>query len=127
MDIYDEPLGGRLWTCVLAPWQCVRIVFLAMWFFVGVVSAYDGWLVVKYWDSIQQLERNPVCQYFIDLGNGDIGIFVRAKTSGTLAVLSLLFSLYRAKPRLAMPVAAAISLFQLALLFHLTGHFTALP
>lgn len=122
-----EPLACQFWPGLAAPWRCLQTGFVAMWFFVGMVSAYDGWLVVKYWESIQQLERNPVCKYLIELGNGDSSIFVRAKASGTLAVLSVLASLYRAKPRLAMPVAVAISLFQLGLLFHLTGHFTALP
>ncbi len=91
-----------------------------MWFFVGLVSAYDGWLVVKYWESITQLERNPLCQYFIWLGHGDWSIFLRAKTSGTLAVLSVLAGLYRSNRRLALPVAVAVTVFQLALLLYLT-------
>lgn len=126
-EIYDQPLTNQIWLGFAAPWRCLQTGFFVMWFFVGVVSAYDGWLVVKYWQSIADLEQNPVCQYLIELGHGDSSIFIRAKASGTLAVLSVLASLYRAKPRLAMPVAAAVTLFQFGLLFHLTGHFTALP
>ena len=93
--------------------------FVSMWLFVGLVSSYDGWLVVRYWDSIAQLERNPVCRYLIVLGNGDAMIFVRAKTSGTLAVLSVLAGLYRRNRRLALPVVTAVSAFQLGLLLYL--------
>ena len=98
----------------------VSIGFLAMWFFVGLVSVYDTWLVVRYWDSIKQLEKNPFCQYFIALGAGDWSIFLRVKTSGTVAVLGVLAGLYRNNRRLALPVAAAVSLFQLGLLLYLT-------
>jgi len=94
--------------------------FLAMWSFVGLVSAYDAWLAVKYWETLMQLERNPLCQYFIALGDGDWSIFLRVKTSGTLAVLSVLAGLYRSNRRLALPIAAAVSAFQFGLLLYLT-------
>lgn len=102
------------------PRRGASIGFFAMWFFVGLVSAYDAWLVVKYWESITQMEQNPLCQYFIALGEGDWSIFVRAKTSGTLAVLGVLAGLYRNNRRLALPVFSAVSLFQFGLLLYLT-------
>jgi hypothetical protein len=100
-------------------WPHVPISFFVMWIFVGLVSIYDAWLVVKYWDSILELERNPICHYLIRLGNGDSAIFVRAKLSGTIAVLSVLAALYRNNRRLALPVTCALSCFQLALLVYL--------
>jgi hypothetical protein len=111
------------WREVFVPcvsYRSVSIGFFAMWFFVGLVSAYDAWLVIRYWESITQLERNPFCQYFIALGEGDWSIFLRVKTSGTLTVLSVLAGLYRSNRRLALPVAAAVSLFQFGLLLYLT-------
>ncbi|MGH7135295.1 MAG: hypothetical protein ACREHD_06105 [Pirellulales bacterium] len=98
----------------------MQISFLLMWLFVGLVSAYDAWLVVKYWDTILLLERNPVCAYFIRLGDGRSDIFLRAKTSGTLTVLSVLAGLYRNNRRLAYAVTGALSGFQLVLLAYLT-------
>lgn len=109
-DADDSALAERLW----------QISFLLMWLFVGLVSAYDAWLVVKNWDSILQFEKNPVCAYFIRIGNGHSGIFLRVKTSGTLAVLSILAGLYRSKPRVAWAVTGAVSSFQLGLLAYLT-------
>jgi hypothetical protein len=99
--------------------QLIHIGFFVMWLFVGLVSAYDAWLVVKYWDSITQLERNPICTYFIDLGNGKSELFLRVKTGGTLTVLSVLAGLYRNNRRLALPVAGAVSAFQFGLLVYL--------
>jgi hypothetical protein len=107
------------WLAAL-PYRRASIGFFAMWFFVGLVSAYDAWLVVRYWESITELEQNPFCQYFIALGQGDWSIFLRVKTSGTLAVLSVLAGLYRSNRRLALPVAAAVCLFQFGLLLYLT-------
>jgi hypothetical protein len=87
----------------------------------GDVSRGPPWQVgFKYWDSILQLERNPFCVYLIELGNGDSDIFLRAKTSGTLTVLSVLAALHRKNRRLAYAVTAAVSVFQLALLVYLT-------
>ncbi|OYV85572.1 MAG: hypothetical protein B7Z73_13315 [Planctomycetia bacterium 21-64-5] len=105
-------------------WRRVQRGFLSMWLFVSLVSAYDAWLAVKYWDSLVQMERNPVCQYLIDIAPDDSSIFLRVKTSGTLAVLSVLASLYRNRPRLAMPVTAAVSVFQFGLLLYLTENLT---
>lgn len=98
-------------------WQ---VGFLLMWLFVGLVSAYDAWLVVRYWDSILQLEKNPICVYFIRLGNGRSDIFLRVKTSGTLTVLSVLAGLYRNDRRVGWTVTGALSGFQLGLLAYLT-------
>ncbi|HVX12250.1 MAG TPA: hypothetical protein VHC22_13800 [Pirellulales bacterium] len=115
--------SGRLQGAALRlPNQIIDVGFFSMWLFVGLVSAYDAWLVVKYWDSILEFERNPVCSYFITLGDGNWDLFLRAKTSGTLAVLSVLIGLYRRNRRLALPVAGALSGFQLALLVYLTVH-----
>ena len=111
----DKPQGPA-WLRLRA---AIDLGFFLMWLFVGLVSAYDAWLAVKYWDSIVEMERNPICAYFISLGNGDSGLFLRAKTSGTLTVLSVLAGLYRNNRRLALPVAGAVSGFQLGLLLYL--------
>ncbi|HWB12438.1 MAG TPA: hypothetical protein VG826_24650 [Pirellulales bacterium] len=108
------------WPRATLSWRGAGIGFFAMWVFVGLVSAYDAWLVIKYWESIVQLEQNPFCQYLIAVGEGDWSIFLRAKTGGTVAVLSVLAGLYRSNRRLALPVTAAVSLFQLGLLAYLT-------
>lgn len=102
--------------------QLIHLGFLAMWLFVGLVSAYDAWLVVRYWDTIAQFERNPICAYFINLGEGNSELFLRVKTGGTLTVLSVLAGLYRNNRRLALPVAGAVSAFQLGLLIYLNLH-----
>jgi hypothetical protein len=112
---FEQPWRQAARSC-----RCVSAGFFAMWFFVGLVSAYDAWLVIKYWESIPELEKNPFCQYLIALGAGDSSIFLRAKTGGTVAVLSVLAWLYRNNRRLALPVTAAVSLFQFGLLLYLT-------
>ena len=118
--MHGEMTGKLRSHCVIGSWCGLKIGFLAMWLFVGLVSAYDAWLAIKYWDYMMEMERNPLCQYLILVGDGDSTLFLRAKTSGTLAVLSVLVALYRNNRRLALPVAGAVSLFQFGLLLYLT-------
>ncbi len=94
-------------------------IFAAVVLFVALVSAYDAYLVVYNWDVIETSEENPVCLYLIQLGQGDVSIFLRAKTGGTLVVLSVLGAIYRRNKRKAHCVAGGLLVFQAGLLAYL--------
>jgi hypothetical protein len=93
--------------------------FVAMVIFVGMVSAYDAYLVVSNWDVIETSEQNPACLYLIQLGHGDASIFLRAKSGGTLVVLSVMGAIYRRNKEKAHWVAGGLSAFQGGLLMYL--------
>jgi hypothetical protein len=95
------------------------VVFAALMLFVGAVSVYDGYLVIRTGEDIVQYERNPVGLYLLQCDHGDPALFLMTKALGTSAVLAALTVLYRRSPRLAFPVVSALMLFQAGLLVFL--------
>lgn len=94
-----------------------------MWFFVGLVSAYDGYLVVETRAVISQCEQNPMCSYLIDIDRGELSLLLRSKALGTAAVLLSLVALRLRDEKLAWPVASGLVAFQFGLLLYLTLDF----
>ncbi|HXY34319.1 MAG TPA: hypothetical protein VEI07_08835 [Planctomycetaceae bacterium] len=93
--------------------------FAAILFYVGAVSVYDGYLVIRTGDMIRDAEKNPVGLLLIDCNGGDPSLFLSAKAAGTMLVLFALKVLNRRSRRLACPVTLAIALFQSGLLVFL--------
>ena len=122
LDMNATATGAQL----LANWACSAlnvsngIWFSLMWTFVGVVSTYDGYLSLRYWDSMPMMERNPICLYLMSLGDGDATFFLRIKAAGTVLVLAAMAMFYLRDPRLAQRIAWGVSSFQFGLLLYLT-------
>lgn len=95
------------------------LVFASVLLFVGAVSVYDGYLVLRTGDEIREFEKNPVGLCLIDCNHGDPTLFLIAKGIGTSIVLASLTVLYRRSQRIAFPVAYALLLFQTGLLIFL--------
>jgi len=94
-------------------------VFAGILVYVGAVSFYDGYLVIRTGDMIRDMEKNPVGLALIDYNGGDPSLFLEAKAAGTLVVLFALDALNRRSARIARPVALAVALFQSGLLVFL--------
>jgi hypothetical protein len=94
-------------------------MFTTVLFFVGGVSAYDGYLVVRTGEMIRDFEKNPVGRYLIDRNNGDPALFLRVKAAGTIVALTALAVLRNRSRRLAGPVAVGLVFFQCGLLIFL--------
>jgi hypothetical protein len=92
------------------------LMFAAAMLFVGAVSLYDGYLVIRTGADIVEFEKNPVGLFLIERNHGDPALFLMAKAAGTVLVLISLTLLYRRSQRLAVPVATALMLFQAGLL-----------
>jgi hypothetical protein len=92
--------------------------------FVGAVSAYDSYLVVRTGDMIQDFEKNPLGLYLIQIDNGNPSVFLRVKAAGTIVALTSLSFLHRRSKRLASPVAFALTAFQMGLLIFLENPFS---
>jgi hypothetical protein len=99
-------------------------LFTGALLFVGAVSFYDGYLVVRTGDMIEDFEKNPVGLYLLRIDNGSPSIFLRVKAAGTILVLTGLSFLHRRSKRMAVPIAFALSVFQTGLLIFLEGPFT---
>lgn len=84
--------------------------------FVGGVSFYDGYLVIRTGDMIVEYEKNPVGLYLIKFNHNDPSLFLRLKAAGTILVLSALIALHRRSPRMAAPVWGALVFFQSGLM-----------
>ena len=97
--------------------------FISVLLFVGGVSAYDGYLVVRTGPMIRDFERNPVGLYLINCADGSPDIFLRVKAAGTLLTLVGLAVLHRHSKRLAGPVEFALVVFQGGLLLFLENPF----
>jgi hypothetical protein len=95
------------------------LVFAAAMLFVGAVSVYDGYLVIRTGDEIRHFEKNPVGLFLIEHNHGDPTVFLMAKAAGTLVVLAALTLLYQRSQRIAFSVASALMLFQAGLLVFL--------
>jgi hypothetical protein len=98
--------------------------FLAVVLFVGGVSVYDGYLVVRTGSMIRDFEKNPVGVYLIDCDDGSPDLFLRVKAAGTILSLVGLSVLHRHSKRLAGPVELALVLFQGGLLLFLENPFS---
>jgi hypothetical protein len=94
-------------------------IFAGVVLFVGAVSLYDGYLVLRTGDQIRQFEKNPVGLFLIEHNHGDPIVFLIVKAIGTCIVLSALTLLYRRSQRIAFEVASALMLFQAGLLIFL--------
>jgi hypothetical protein len=97
--------------------------FIAVVLFIGGVSAYDGYLVVRTGPMIRDFEKNPVGLYLINCADGSPDIFLRVKAAGTLLTLVGLTVLHRHSRRLAGPVEFALVVFQGGLLLFLENPF----
>jgi hypothetical protein len=101
------------------PMAWTALLFAGMLSFVGSVSVYDGYLVIRTGAEIRTFEKNPVGLCLIEANHGDPSLFLFAKGLGTFAVLGILTVLYRRSHRIAFPVASALLLFQTGLLIFL--------
>ncbi len=92
---------------------------------IGCVSAFDTYLTIKYAESLDIYEQNPVGRWLMGLDHGpvcetqQIAAFITAKFLGTLLVLIAIQGLAFWRVRVAGLVAAPVALGQLYLVVHL--------
>jgi len=104
--------------------QGLAPIFTSVLVFVGAVSLYDGYLVVRTGEEIMDFEKNPVGLYLLRIDNGSPDVFLRVKAAGTILALSSLSFLHRRSKRLASPIAFALCAFQTGLLIFLENPFS---
>lgn len=92
---------------------------------IGGASAFDTYLTIKYAESLDVYEQNPVGRWLMGLDHGpvaqtqQIAAFITAKFLGTLLVLMAIQGVAYWRSRLAGLVAIPVAAFQLSLVAHL--------
>ncbi len=90
-----------------------HIMFIICWLVIGVISAFDLSLVVKYYEDINEL--NPMGRFILEFCGLHGLVFY--KMSGTITALGLLALLYLFDKKHGLIVAVSLTIFQMGLLF----------
>lgn len=89
--------------------------------FIGLISAYDSYLTVKYVDFLQGLELNPIGRWLMGLDepmmqeSPQIALFLGCKFAGTVIVLFVLQMLWMWRRKLSGVVALKVAFAQFLL------------
>lgn len=122
-DIFAESLGSEVLArpgiSDFIPSFVMSILFPSLWMFIGAVSSWDAYLVVKYRKYIRDLEENPIGNLLLDLDGGETSLFIGAKFLGTVLVLGVLMVVYQYSRRFGYVLTTAIAGFQLGLLCYI--------
>lgn len=102
-------------------------IFVFAWLFVGFVSAYDAFLIVKYQHYVNELEMNPVGRWLMQLDDfhpmsdtTGVARFLGYKFAGTILALGSMSLIYWRSERIGLTVVAALATFQALLAAFLT-------
>ena len=96
-----------------------RVIFPALWLFIGLVSAFDTYLLVRFQEDLVRLEVNPMARVLLALAGGEPSLLVGVKFMGSVLVLGILTALHVQNRRIGLIVTAALASFQLGLLSYL--------
>ena len=105
---------GQLWAFIKE-----RGTFPLLWLFIGMVSAYDSYLVIRYSETIWYLESNPVGRMLLNMQDGRPSLFMAVKFLGTIFALGLLIVARHFNKTMGGIIAAWVAGFQLLLLAYL--------
>lgn len=100
------------------------LALLAIW--IGLVSAYDIYLTIKFADSLAYLEQNPVARGILNLDTmrgmevEHLARFIGLKCGGTVLSIGGLFLISLWKHHLANLAAGGVALVQLGVLAFLS-------
>ncbi len=94
-------------------------LFLGLWLFSIFVSVFDGFLALRYRETLLHGELNPVGQLLIALNGGDVWLLLAAKFAGTVVAASLVLIIRSSYPRWSLPIMSVVAGSQLSLLLFL--------
>lgn len=127
-DPHDLPKhsAGNQGLCISTAQPPLRGLFrfAVLCSFIGAVSVHDAYLVLHNRQTILEHEKNPIGRWMIELGGGEVTLFVSVKLTTTAAVCSLLIWMYRRRPQQTECVTMGVAAFQLGLLLYLLGAWT---
>lgn len=86
---------------------------------IGMISFYDALLVLLYAETMNEMEKNPICLALIKLEPVYVTWFLLAKGLGTLIVILSLVVIFNRQRSKSLLMVSSIAIFQLCLLYHL--------
>lgn len=95
-----------------------KIYLACMFVWIWSVSMLDHYLTIKLSQTINDMERNPLGQYLLELDSGNPALFMTAKMAGLWIICIILIFLYKWRPLVAQFSAFILSAIQLALVFY---------
>jgi hypothetical protein len=104
---------------------CNRWALFGAKLLIGLISAYDVYLTIKYVGALPTYELNPVGRWLMRLDSGptcelqQIAAFITAKFAGNLIALSVIELLASLNRSMAGAVALPVAAFQVWLLYYL--------
>jgi len=103
----------------LLPASCQNLIFPGLWLLIGLVSAIDTYLTVKFRESLVFMESNPIANFLLHLDQGDGSLLIGFKFLGSTLTLGILTALYLQNRRRGLMVSSGLACFQVGLLFYL--------
>jgi len=98
---------------------CRQLIFPGLWMFIGLVSAFDTYLTVKFQECLMFHEVNPLAVMLLRLDDWDPSLLIGVKFLGSVAALGFLAALHLYNRRLGLMVTSGLASFQLWLLGYL--------
>ena len=102
-----------------------EFVLLACCVVIGFVSSYDGYLTIRYHESLAQMEINPLGRTILQLDQDGgasaaaLATFLGLKFAGTVVVICALQGIFRGHRRIGLTCAIAVAMVQVLLAFYL--------
>jgi hypothetical protein len=96
-----------------------QMLFPGLWMFIGLVSAFDTYLTVRFQESLRHLELNPMARMLLQLDGWDPSLLVGLKGLGTLLSLGFVGALHWRNRQMGTLVAGGVAFFQFGLLCYL--------
>jgi hypothetical protein len=128
-DNRSNPLAGYLdlsggGSTALLPLAAPRpsrrdLILVVSWLVIGLVAAYDTYLSVKFQDTLQHLEINPLCRWLIAADEGSVAILLGCKFAGTVLALGTILLVYLCNRSVGVAVASVVALLQGLVLMYL--------
>lgn len=88
---------------------------------IGLVSSYDGYLTIRYHESLAQMEINPLGRTVLRLDDDGgasaaaLATFLGLKFAGTVVVICILQGIFRWHRRIGLTCAVAVAMVQILL------------
>jgi hypothetical protein len=95
-------------------------VFALLWVLIGLVSAYDTYLTVRFQESLDVMECNPIALWLLAYDEWSAATLVGLKFLGSMVVLGALCLCFWVRPRWGLTITVSIAVLQGALLAFLT-------
>ncbi|MFN8856520.1 MAG: hypothetical protein ACK50P_13205 [Planctomycetaceae bacterium] len=118
-SIWEDP---RFQTPAIRPTVPPRQVglFAVLWVAIGLVSAYDTYLTVRFQESLNVMECNPIALWLLAYDEWSAATLVGLKFLGSMVVLGALCLCFWFRPHWGLVVTLSIALLQGSLLAFLT-------